>query len=120
MLLSSQYLRRAHNQRLPWSLSATLRIIPPVPSENISLGTPQVEYRRHQDNLGAASVREERGGGGFPAASPGFGPRGGPPGGAWTRHSRGGGPRGMGDRGDDHHHKVIGTWVRFRGLDAYS
>ncbi|CAM9462053.1 unnamed protein product [Ectocarpus sp. 6 AP-2014] len=65
----------------------------------------QVEYRRHQDNLGAASVREERGGGGFPAASPGFGPRGGPPGGAWTRHSRGGGPRGMGDRGDDHHHK---------------
>eukprot|EP00903_Cladosiphon_okamuranus_P008364 g8042.t1 len=62
----------------------------------------QLEYRRHQDNLGAASVREERGGGGFPASSPGFGPRGGPPGGggAWSRH-RAGGPRG----GDDHHHK---------------
>ncbi|CAM9873592.1 unnamed protein product, partial [Hapterophycus canaliculatus] len=68
----------------------------------------QVEYRRHQDNLGAATVREERAGGGFPASSTGFGPRGGPPGGgagAWTRH-RGGGPRGMGGGGgDDHHHK---------------
>lgn len=70
----------------------------------------QLEYRRHQDNLGAASVREERGGGGFPAASPGFGPRGGPPG-AWSRN-RAGGARG----GDDHHHKVrsglmgVRTW----------
>ncbi|CAN0005936.1 unnamed protein product [Pylaiella littoralis] len=69
----------------------------------------QLEYRRHQDNLGAANVREERGGGGFAAASPGFGPRGGPPGagGAWTRN-RAGATRGMGGGGgggSDHHHK---------------
>lgn len=71
----------------------------------VSLPECQVEYRRHQDNLGAVNGRGE-GGGGFPAQSPGFGPRGGPPGagGAWTRNR--GGPRGLGpggDRGDDHH-----------------
>lgn len=62
----------------------------------------QVEYRRHQDNLGAAARGE--GGGGYPTPSPGFGPRGGPPGasGAWSRNR--GASRGMG--GGDDHHKV--------------
>lgn len=46
-----------------------------------------MEYRRHQDNLGAIT-RAGEGSGGNATTAPGFGPRGGPPGagGTWTRN----------------------------------
>lgn len=70
----------------------------------------QVEYRRHQDNLGASLSRAEANSG-YQTNAPGFGPRGGAggPGGPWTRNRAN--PRGLGD--DHHPHRQVSWGTSF-------